>query len=52
MITDGKISRLRIHTDSLAAIDFTPCEAELVGLLFDKDILTSRVEEFVKNLEK
>ncbi|MBE6828591.1 MAG: lipoate--protein ligase, partial [Ruminococcaceae bacterium] len=48
-ISGGKISRAKIYTDSLAAIDFSLCEKTLEGLLFREDTLAAAIESFVEN---
>ncbi len=47
-ISGGRISRLKIYTDSLAAIDFTHFERESAGLPFDEKLLITRLEEFAE----
>ena len=48
-ISGGKVSRAKIYTDSLAALDFSPCEKSLAGLLFREDALAAAIENFVQN---
>lgn len=48
-ISGGKVYRTKIYTDSLAAIDFSPCEKTLTGLFFREDILVAAIENFIKN---
>ncbi|MCC9296744.1 lipoate--protein ligase [Clostridium sp. MT-14] len=51
-VSDGRISRLKVYTDSLVPIDFTAFEKGLTKSFFDKKILTHRLEKFVDNVKQ
>lgn len=51
-ISNGRITRIKIHTDSLAVLDFTSYEKELLGSFFDEGTLISHLEQFVKNVKR
>lgn len=44
-IADGKITRIKIYTDGLDAIDFSECEKELTGEIFREDFIAEKVEK-------
>lgn len=50
-ISGGIVSRLKIYTDSLAAVDFTPFEKELTGSFFDEKVISDKLEQFVMKKE-
>ncbi|MDY8094903.1 lipoate--protein ligase [Paenibacillus polymyxa] len=48
---NGRILRLKVHTDSLLALDFTQFECERAGSLFELDELFDSIEKYVSLTE-
>lgn len=48
---NGRILRLKVHTDSLLALNFTQFECERVGTLFEIDELFDSIEKYVSPTE-
>lgn len=47
-VEEGRIQRLKIHTDSLLALNFSALEREWVGALFQINELFDSIEKFVQ----
>lgn len=45
-VTDGRITRIKIFTDGLAAIGFADCERDLTGEVFREDVIAQKIEKW------
>jgi lipoate---protein ligase len=51
-VTDGIIRHIKIHTDSLTVFDFSACEKQLIGTVFQKSDVFKFIEKYVTNCKK
>ncbi|CAH2716554.1 Lipoate-protein ligase A [Neobacillus rhizosphaerae] len=47
-VAEGRIQRIKIHTDSLNTVDFTILENTCMGELFEIKVLFERIEKYVR----